>query len=200
MKMMPSREASQEDRDRKIHSVIAVKITPIWNTLSLVFAAVFAYFVIMTQNTCFSKDQGAWAVEYANTVDVSNEFYLLNVAGITFLLVSVLMYYLESKEDMQRIMRPYVLVTKAVFFLWFVALCYYRFRDTGRACSGDFLDPTHMPANYSTVYLADEGHWTLCFIVMQMILWIVSKIVSLIIYNKIVAESEEDQGKMGQMF
>ena len=47
MKML-SREAMQEERDRKIHSVIAIKITPIWNTLSLVFAAVFAYFVVMT--------------------------------------------------------------------------------------------------------------------------------------------------------
>ena len=119
---------------------------------------------------------------------------------MTFLLVSVLMYYLESKEDMQRIMRPYVLFTKAVFFAWFAALCYYRFRDTGRACSGDFLDAKHMPTNYSSVYLGDEGHWILCYVVMQVILWIVCKIVSVLIYNKIEEESEEGMKKMGSMY
>ena len=62
-------------------------------------------------------------------------------------------------------MRPYVILTNLVTFAWFVALQYYRFKDTGRACAGDFLG-TELPANFGTVYLHDIGQWHLVYIVL----------------------------------
>ena len=40
----------------KVNSDISNKITPIYNTFILIFAAAFAYFIIMEQPECFSKD------------------------------------------------------------------------------------------------------------------------------------------------
>ncbi len=62
-------------------------------------------------------------------------------------MISVLMYYLQGKEGMFTMMRPYVIVTNILTLCWFFAIIYYRFKDTGRACSGDFLDK--LPENYS---------------------------------------------------
>ena len=80
---------------------------------------------------------------------------MLNVTGMILLLLSALMYYLQSKEYMFDMMRPYVIMTNLATFTWFILLQYYRFKETGRACSGDYL--TKMPANNGTVYLQDEG-------------------------------------------
>ena len=57
---------------RKVNAVIANKITPIYNFFILVFAAVFAYFVVMEQNQCYARDQSAWGVQYSNTEDVTH--------------------------------------------------------------------------------------------------------------------------------
>ena len=36
-------------------------------------------------------------------------------------------------------MRPYIIIANLGGLVWFVALQYLRFKDSGRACSGDFL-------------------------------------------------------------
>ena len=97
-------------------------MTPIYNTFILIFAAVFAYFVVMEENQCYARDQSAWSVQYSNTEDVTHQFYLLSVAGMVLLLIGALMYYLQGKEDMFDMMRPYVILTNFATFGWFVAL------------------------------------------------------------------------------
>jgi len=47
----------EEEFYRKVSSVISHKITPIYNTVLLVFAAGFAYFVVTEENQCFARDQ-----------------------------------------------------------------------------------------------------------------------------------------------
>ena len=90
---------------------------------------------------------------------------------MTLLLISALMYYLQGKEDMYSMMRPYVILTNMATLAWFIALQYYRFKDTGRACSGDFL--IKYPANYREVYLGDWGQWILIYIVSQYVVFMV---------------------------
>ena len=63
---------------------------------------------------------------------------------------------MQSKEDMFEMMRPYVILTNLTTLTWFFILQYYRFKDTGKACSGDFLGPK-LPANYNTIYLGNLG-------------------------------------------
>ena len=74
--------------------VISQKITPIYNAFILIFAAVFAYFVVMEQNQCYARDRSAWGVQYSNTEDVTHQFYLISVSGMVLLSMSALMYYL----------------------------------------------------------------------------------------------------------
>jgi len=47
---------------------------------------------------------------------------------------------------MYDLLRPYLIVVNLAFFTWFVALQYYRFKPTGRACSGDYLLPKKLGA------------------------------------------------------
>ena len=180
---------------RKVNAVIANKITPIYNFCILVFAAFFAYFVVMEPNQCFARDQSAWGVQYSNTEDVTHQFYLLSVSGMVLLLIGALMYYLQGKEDMYDIMRPYVILINFATLGWFLSLQYFRFKDTGRACSGDFLGPK-LPANYDTVYLPEWGQWILVFVVCQYILYVLCKIVAIIITNKLEAEFEEKKANI----
>ena len=94
-------------------------------------------------------------------------------------------------------MRPYVILTNFATFTWFIALQYFRFKDTGRACSGDFLAPGKMPANYGTVYLGDMGQWLLIYVVAQYLLYIFCKIVAIIVTNKLETEFDEKKAKLG---
>ena len=66
-------------------------------------------------------------------------------------------------------MRKIVLLVDLLFVAWFVALQVYRFKESGRACSGDYLQPTTvkdsqgtdrvqpLPQNYGTNYLGETG-------------------------------------------
>ena len=36
-------------------------------------------------------------------------------------------------------MRPVVIIVSLGSLVWFYYLCYFRFKDSGRACSGDYL-------------------------------------------------------------
>lgn len=80
------------------------------------------------------------------------------MTGLGLLLLSSLMYYMQSKDDMFDMMRPYVILTNLATLTWFICLQYYRFKDTGKACSGDFLG-AKLPANFNTIYLGNLGAW-----------------------------------------
>ena len=61
-------------------------------------------------------------------------------------------------------MRPDVLLVNLATFIWFIALQYFRLKDTGKACSGDFLGDKK-PANYATIYLGEQGQFMFLFII-----------------------------------
>ena len=144
----------------------------------------------MEENKCFAKGEKAWGVAYENTEDVTYQFSILAMVGLGCLLVSALMYYMQAKEDMFDQMRPYVILVNLATFVWFVCLQYYRFKDTGKACSGDYLGPK-LPANFNTIYLGSLGQWLFIYIVAQYALYIISKVCSIIITNSLEAEYEE---------
>ena len=112
------------------------------------------------------------------------------MVGLGCLLVSALMYYMQAKEDMFDTMRPYVILTNLMTFAWFVTLQVFRFNETGKACSGDYLGPK-LPANFNTIYLGSLGQWLFIYIVAQYALYIISKVCSIIITNSLEAEFEE---------
>ena len=176
---------------RKVNRDIATKITPIYNTFLLVCAAFFAYFIVMNENQCFAKAKEAFGVQYEDTDDVTKQFYLINNAGLVLLLVSVLMYYLQGKEDMFDLMRPYVIITNLLTLGWFITLQFFRFKDTGRACSGDFLPKDKLPANFSTVYLGNEGTFLMYYVIGHYTVYILQKIICILITNKHEAEYEK---------
>ena len=145
----------EEEFYRNVNHVISQKITPIYNTVICLFAAVFGYFIMTEQNQCYAKDQVAWSTEYSNTEDVTNQWYLLGCAGMVLLLVSALMYHMQRKQELFDLMRPYVIIMNLLTLIWFIALQYYRFKDTGKACAGEFLNPKKLPGNYGSLYLVD---------------------------------------------
>ena len=160
-----------------------------YNAFLLVCAAFFAYFVVMEENQCYAREKDAWAVQYENTEDVTKQFYLLANGGLILLLVSVLMYYLQGKEDMFEMMRPYVIITNLLTLTWFIAIQYFRFKETGRACSGEYL--TKMPENFATVYLGNEGKWFTYYVISHYTVYILQKIICICITNRHETEYEK---------
>ena len=61
-------------------------------------------------------------VEYENTEDVTRQFYILSNVGMVVLLLCALMYYLQGKEGMHSVMRPYVMLVNICALAWFVTL------------------------------------------------------------------------------
>lgn len=175
--------ALEQEFVRKVNRDIATRVTPIYNTFLLVFGAIFAYFVMMEENQCYAKGKEAWGVQYDGTEDITKQFYLLSNGGLVLLLVSVLMFYLQGKEDMFDLMRPYVIVTNMLTLSWFITLQYFRFKETGRSCSGDYLGTKH-PDNFNTVYLGNQGTWFMYYIASHYILYVLQKIVCIFITNR----------------
>ena len=101
----------------------------------------------------------------------------------------------------------WVILTNLSTFIFFVVLQYYRFKDTGRACSGDFMIPGSMGIanpfedhsgeqlnqlkNSSHFMLIDQGYWFFLYIILQYILYFISKITSIVITNRLEAEYDE---------
>ena len=83
-------------------------------------------------------------------------------------------------------MRPYVIINNLVMLIWFICLQYFRFKDTGRACAGEFIGKT-IPGNYGTLYLPTFGAWIKWFIIIHYTVYILSKCVSIIVTNKLEA-------------
>ena len=87
------------------------------------------------------------------------------------------------------LMRPYIIITNLMTLIWFIALQYYRFKDTGRACSGDLLKK--MPGNFGQVYMPEQGQWFRYFVICQYGLYIIQKLLSIIITNKLEAQFDQ---------
>ena len=119
-----------------------------------------------------------------SATNVGKEFLLLAQAGIVLMLVSALLYYLQSKEGMFDGMRPYVICANLVTLSWFVLLQVYRFRDTGRACSGDF-GTSKFPQ------LDRSGSIILYYVIAQYTFYILQKILSICITNAFETEFEK---------
>ena len=74
------------------------------------------------QNQCYAREAKALTEPYDNDVDVTKQFYLLCNGGLVFLLICVLFYYLQTKEGMFEMMRPYVIGINLVTLVWFISL------------------------------------------------------------------------------
>ena len=105
----------------------------------MIFAAFFAYFIVLEQPQCYSREGKAFGAQHGDQEDVTNQFYWLSLAGLSLLLLQATVYYVQSREDMFDATRPWVMLVNFISFIWFIALQYFRFKDSGRACSGDFL-------------------------------------------------------------
>ena len=206
----------EEQFHYKVNRHISDRITPLYNMFLLIFTAFFAYFVTMQQPVCYSKEGKAYGVQLNDTVDVTNQFYWLSVIGIAVLLTQVIIYYIQSREEMFDKMRPWVILINLIGIAWFIALQYYRFKDTGRACSGDYLAggignpfrkhqfsetwPKEKDRTGPSQYLVlDQGFWILTFIIAQYALYILCKISSIVMTNKLEAEYEEDRAKLNEI-
>ena len=140
---------------RRVNREITQKVNPMYNLFLIICAGGFGYFVYNEENQCYARDKNAWAVEYENTEDVTHQFDLLCNSGFTLLLVGCLLYYMQSKLEMHDIMRPYVIMLNLITFVWFMFLQYYRFKETGKACSGDYISGKEKPENFDSTYLVD---------------------------------------------
>lgn len=112
-------------------------------------------------------------------------------------------------------MRFWVLLVNMATFVWFIALQYYRFKDSGRSCSGDFLAPGSLGfanpleehseekekilGNAGHYLVVDQGFWFTIYIIMQYILYIICKIVAVITTNRLEAEFDEQKAQLGGM-
>ena len=115
---------------------------------------------------------------------VSKEFWLLANTGIVVCLVSAFLYFMQSRKGMFEIMRPYVILGNLITLAWFILLQYYRFKPSGRACSGDF------GATEGT-QIRRSGQILLGYIVSQYIFYMMQKCVSICITNRHETELEE---------
>ena len=87
-------------------------------------------------------------------------------------------------------LRPLDHILNFLHIIWFGALIYFRFKDSGRACSGDFIG-LEKPKNFTKLYIWEEGRWILIYCILQVLLVIYSKIISLSKVNKLYAQIEE---------
>ena len=99
------------------------------------------------------------------------------------------MYYLQGKEGMFEIMRPYVIFTNLATLAWFIILQYYRFKPSGRSCSGDYL--VTPPANFASLYLTLEGEYLMYYVIAHFSVYIIQKIVCVCITNRHETEYEK---------
>ena len=123
---------------KKVNGDIARKVTPLYNIFMLESAAGFAYFLMTTQPQCYAKGKQVWASETVDVENVTYQFFLLSAAGLVLMILGALMYALQARGDLFEMMRPYVILTNLITLTWFIILQAMRFKETGRACSGDY--------------------------------------------------------------
>ena len=91
------------------------------------------------------------------------------------------------------LMRPYVIIINLLTLVWFIAIQYYRFKDTGKACAGEFLNEKKLPGNYGTLYLVTQGQWLKYYVISHYAVYIIQKLISIIITNKLEANYERQR-------
>ena len=121
--------------------------------------------------------------------NVTKQFYLLSNFGLVILLLSVVVYHVQGIQGMFEKMRPFVVFTNLVTLIWFFAVQYYRFKETGRACCGDYL--IEVPENAENIYIGTEGSWLVYFIFSHYLVYILQKGVSICITNRIATNYEK---------
>ena len=62
------------------------------------------------------------------------------------MLLQASVYYTQTLEGKFDSVRPLVIIVNLMSLIWFFSLQYFRFRDPGRACSGDYLAESLFPA------------------------------------------------------
>ena len=191
-----ARAKAEEKTQEKIDEAVALKIDPFWNIMSLVFAAIFAYFLMTEDNQCYSDPTkgGAWGKYYEGAVDVTAQFNMIGAAGFTLLILSAFAIHYETRIVA---VKPFALLARILFLVWFSLLLYFRFRNTGQACSGDGLQSE---PRVSGLYLIGWGYWLKLYGIMQTVLWILCRILQLIVSNRVRTEIEEGGAKMGGLF
>ena len=65
---------------------------------------------------------------------------------MVLMLLQASAYYSQTREGMFDTIRPFVILVNLMSLIWFFSLQYFRFRDPGRACSGDYLAESLFPA------------------------------------------------------
>ena len=123
-----------------VNRQVSTKITPLYNVIVLLFASIFAYFLVLEQPQCYAKDSNALNRHEFGASDVTNQFYWLSLIGMVILLLQSIVYYSQARDEMYYTMRPMVIFINLISFVWFISIQYFRFKETGRACSGDFVN------------------------------------------------------------
>ena len=102
----------------------------------------------------------------AEKENVTQQFYYLCVAGAFVGVLQAIMCYILS-QDVQTMLRYRCLqhLTNFLHIVWFVALVYFRFKPTGRACSGDYIQGVK-PDNFGKLYIWEQGRWMLVYVIL----------------------------------
>ena len=130
----------ERDYIERVQQETREKVLPMYSTYLVLSAAAFGYFILTPQNQCYGKDGQASAVLFDGSQDISKQFHLCSSGAVIILILCALMHFLQTKDGMYFVMRPYILLSNSLMVLWFLALQYYRLMPNGRACSGDFID------------------------------------------------------------
>lgn len=103
-------------------------------------------------------------------------------------------------------MKFYAMAINLTTLTWFIAIQYYRFQNSGRACSGDFLAggianplkskdemlPKSKEYQYALSFLMiNQGFWFATYIFMQYFVYLTCKVWSIILINRLEAEFDE---------
>ena len=184
-------EEFERDYVDKVQRDTRNKVLPLYSTYLVISAGCFGYFILTEQNQCYAKDGQASAVLFDGSQDVSKQFHLCSSGALIILILCALMHFLQTKDGMYYIMRPYILLSNTLMILWFLALQYYRLMPNGRACSGDFLDSKKLPDDYSKIYLGTQGTFFLVYIVIHYIAILTVFLASRRITNKHKQEFEK---------
>ena len=106
--------------------------------------------------------------------------------------VSAVIYYVQGLPLMFNKVRPYVILCNITTLIWFFAVQYFRFKPTGRACCGDYVDDmvSDVPDNLDNFYIGPEGTWLVYYVLSHYCVYILQKGVSIYITNKLASDYE----------
>ena len=194
----------------KVALTLAQRINPLYITLELLFASVWAYFLVGEQPQCYFREGQVLALAYSDTTDVTRIFYWLTVASLFAILSQAVLHHLQIIESYAGKLRAWQVISNFIFLSWFVAVLFFRFSEAGRACSGDFVwaDENGLPdesklerlnkeglsgvPSYDLeVIMPELGSWMLVYLLLQSLLFLVCKVIQVVLSNNLEAEFEE---------